>query len=106
QYWGSASADQKGAYNYAGIKNPVIDEMIQSVIDAPNREQLIIRTKVLDRLLRSGYYHVLTYGKGENWIAVWNMYHRPQQPARFDAAVDYWWSDPSLANQVMQYLKR
>ena len=55
QLWGSAAADQAGNYNYAGIKNPVIDQVINSVIRAPDREQLVIRTRVLDRLLRAGY---------------------------------------------------
>lgn len=106
QYWGSQSADQQGAYNYAGIKNPVIDEVIQSIIEAPNREQLIIRTKVLDRILRSGYYHILTYGKGENWLAYWNMYQRPQRQARLATALDYWWVNTDKANAVDLYLKK
>src|SRR5690606_6067053 len=53
QFWGSASADQPGNYNYAGIKNAVIDDVITKVIQAPDRQQLVIRTKVLDRLLRA-----------------------------------------------------
>ena len=65
QLWGSAAADQAGNYNYAGIKNPVIDQVINSVIRAPDREQLVIRTRVLDRLLRAGYYQIPTYGKGK-----------------------------------------
>lgn len=106
QYWGSASADQEGSYNYAGIKNPVIDEMIQHIIEAPNREQLIIRTRVLDRILRSGYYHILTYGKGENWLAYWNMYQRPERQARLATALDYWWVNAEKANAVELYLRK
>ena len=70
QLWGSASADQVGNYNYAGIKNAVIDEVIEQVIHAPNRQQLVVRTKVLDRLLRAGYYQIPTYGKGENCLPI------------------------------------
>lgn len=106
QYWGSASADQEGSYNYAGIKNPVIDEIIQSIIEAPNREQLIVRTRVLDRILRSGYYHILTYGKGENWLAYWNMYQRPERQARLATALDYWWVNAEKANAVELYLRK
>lgn len=106
QFWGSASADQPGNYNYAGIKNPVIDEVIQQIIRAPDREQLVIRTKVLDRLLRAGYYQIPTYGKGENWFAYWNMYHQPKVKPKLSTGIDYWWSDAGQAKKVTQYLNQ
>ncbi|MGE8558349.1 MAG: extracellular solute-binding protein [Acinetobacter sp.] len=104
QFWGSASADQPGNYNYAGIKNPVIDDMVQQVIRAPSREQLVIRTRVLDRLLRAGYYQIPTYGKGENWFAYWNMYHQPKVKPKLSSGIDYWWSDAGQAKKVTRYL--
>ena len=106
QFWGSASADQPGNYNYAGIKNPVIDEVIQQLIRAPDREQLVVRTKVLDRLLRAGYYQIPTYGKGENWFAYWNMYHQPKVKPKLSTGIDYWWSDAGQAKKVTQYLNQ
>ncbi|MFH7767422.1 extracellular solute-binding protein [Acinetobacter sp. BSP-28] len=104
QLWGSASADQPGNYNYAGIKNPVIDEVVQQVIHAPSREQLVLKTRVLDRLLRAGYYQIPTYGKGENWFAYWNMYHQPKVKPKLSSGIDYWWSDAGQAKKVTQYL--
>ena len=104
QFWGSASADQPGNYNYAGIKNPVIDDMVQQVIRAPSREQLVLRTRVLDRLLRAGYYQIPTYGKGENWFAYWNMYHQPKVKPKLSSGIDYWWSNAGQAKKVTQYL--
>lgn len=106
QFWGSKAANESGNYNYAGIKNPVIDEAIQLVINAPNREQLILRTKILDRLLRSGYYQILTYGKGETWLAYWNMYEQPKIKPKLNVGVDYWWSNPEKAKKVTQYLRK
>jgi microcin C transport system substrate-binding protein len=106
QLWGSAAADQAGNYNYAGIKNPVIDQVINSVIRAPDRQQLVIRTRVLDRLLRAGYYQIPTYGKGENWLAYWNMYHQPKQKPKLSVGLDYWWIDSKQAQQVSSYLRR
>lgn len=104
QFWTSQSADQQGNYNYAGIKNPAIDALVEKVIRAPNREQLIIRTQALDRLLRAGYYHIPTYGKGENWLAYWNMYRQPQVKPKLSTGIDYWWSDAKQAQKVRQYL--
>ena len=106
QLWSSAAADQPGNYNYAGIKNPVIDEVVQQLIRAPNREQLIVRTKVLDRLLRAGYYQIPTYGKGENWYAYWNMYRQPAIKPKLSAGIDYWWSDAAQAKKVAHYLRQ
>lgn len=106
QFWGSASADQPGNYNYSGIKNPVIDTLIEQIIQAPNREQLVLRTQVLDRLLRAGYYQIPTYGKGENWFAYWNMYLQPKVKPKLSAGIDYWWSDAAQAKKVNQYLRK
>ncbi|WP_308912310.1 extracellular solute-binding protein [Acinetobacter schindleri] len=106
QFWSSASADQPGNYNYAGIKNAVIDDAITKVIQAPDRQQLVIRTKVLDGLLRAGYYQIPTYGKGGNWYAYWNMYEQPKIKPKLAVGFDFWWSNPQKAAQVSQYLRR
>ncbi|ATO18240.1 ABC transporter substrate-binding protein [Acinetobacter sp. LoGeW2-3] len=106
QFWSSASADQPGNYNYAGIKNAAIDDVITKVIQAPDRQQLVIRTKVLDRLLRAGYYQIPTYGKGSNWYAYWNMYEQPKIKPKLAVGFDFWWSNPQKAAQVTQYLRR
>lgn len=106
QFWGSQAADQPGNYNYAGIKNSAIDQAIQQVIHAPDREQLVISTKVLDRLLRAGYYQILTYGKGEIWLAYWNMYDQPKVKPKLAVGLDYWWSDPNKTQKIQQYLQQ
>ena len=50
-YWGSPAADQPGSRNYAGIKNPAVDALIERVIFAKNRAELVAATKALDRVL-------------------------------------------------------
>src|SRR3546814_10119881 len=56
EYWGSAAADEASSRNYAGIKDPVVDELIELMISAPSRESLIQRTRALDRVLLWGHY--------------------------------------------------
>ena len=105
QYWGSASADQEGNFNLAGIKNPAIDAMIDKIIRAPSREQLIVSTRAMDRLLRAGYYMIPTYSKSKYWVAYWDMYaYSPQRP-KYDLGIDYWWVDPAKEKRVLQYLQ-
>jgi len=55
-FWTSAAADRTGSRNSMGIKNAVIDEMVDLVVNAPSREELIIRTRALDRMLLRGHY--------------------------------------------------
>ncbi len=104
QFWGSAAAVQNGNYNYAGIRNPVIDEVISKLVTAKDREQQITYTHVLDRLLRAGYYQIPTYGKGDYWYAYWNMYQQPKVKPVLSAGIEYWWSNANQAKKVAQYL--
>ncbi len=57
-YWGSWAAEQNGSRNYAGIKHPAIDEVINKITNARNREKLIQYTRTLDRLLRAGNWMI------------------------------------------------
>ena len=56
EFWGSATADAPGGANLIGIKDPVIDELIDLVIMAPDRQSLVTRTRALDRVLLWGHY--------------------------------------------------
>jgi microcin C transport system substrate-binding protein len=105
QLWGSQAARQPGNYNYAGIQNPLIDRVIDQVIQAQSREQLTVRTRAVDRLLRAGYYHIPTYGTGEYWYAYWNMYQQPRIRPKLAAGIDYWWVDAGKARHMAPYLK-
>lgn len=106
QMWGSRAADEQGNYNYAGIKNPVIDELVAKLIQAPDREQLVLYTRVLDRVLRAGYYHLLTYNNANEWYASWDIYQQPQLSPKLSIGLDYWWVDPKKQAKVNQYLKQ
>jgi hypothetical protein len=48
-YWGSQAADQPGSRNLIGIKNPAVDKLIDRVVFAKSREELVAATKALDR---------------------------------------------------------
>ena len=106
QMWGTKAANEFGNYNYAGIKNPVIDDVIQHIIQAPNREQLVLQTKVLDRLLRAGHYQILTYSKEKLWFSYWNMYRQPQVKPKLSDGIEYWWVDTKQAQKVSHYLRK
>ena len=50
-YWGSRAADQAGSRNLAGIRNPAVDALIDRVIFAKTRQELVAATRALDRVL-------------------------------------------------------
>ena len=58
EFWTSGMADTQGSRNYAGIKDPVVDALVEAVISAPDRHSLVQRTRALDRVLLWGHYVV------------------------------------------------
>lgn len=93
-FWNSQEADRAGSRNIAGIKNPVIDELIELIIQAPNREQLIYRTRALDRVLLWGHYVIPQYHNRSYRIAYWNKFEQPQQRPRYGLGLNTWWAKP------------
>ena len=96
-YWSSAAADAPGSRNLAGIKDPVIDELIELVITAPDRESLVQRTRALDRTLLWGYYVIPHFHISVDRIAYWDKFGIPDYvPLNGEAAnIDAWWIDPA-----------
>ena len=82
-FWGSQAADQAGSRNLVGIKNPAVDALIERVIFAKDRAELVAATKALDRVLLWNHYVVpqWTYGK------VRTRALGPLRPAREAAAI-------------------
>ncbi|MEB3792116.1 extracellular solute-binding protein [Acinetobacter sp. IK40] len=106
QFWGSAAADEAGNYNYSGIKNPVIDQMIEKIVRAKTREEVVLYTRVLDRLLRAGYYQILTYGKPERWFAYWDIYQQPSVKPKLSVGWEYWWVDADQTKKQGQSIQK
>jgi microcin C transport system substrate-binding protein len=99
-YWSSVAADSNASRNYAGIKNPVIDDLIELLIIAPTRESLVARTRALDRVLLWGHYMIPNWHLRKQRILYWDKFSRPEQPARFGTSTDLWWFDPAKAARL------
>ena len=56
--FGSKAADTEGSSNVIGVKDPAVDALLDKVVAAQTRPQLIAALKALDRVLRHGYYAV------------------------------------------------
>jgi len=91
--FGSESADRPGTFNLSGLKDPVVDALIDQVIAAEDRETLTVRVKALDRVLRDRLIWVPNWYKGSHWIAYWDVFGFPDEKPPFDRGTDYWWFD-------------
>ena len=99
-YWGSASADQRASPNYIGVRNPVIDEIIDKLISAKSRKELVTYTKILDRILLFNYYLIPQFHIGHYRVAYWNKISRPEVSPKYDLGFDFWWFDPKKAKNM------
>jgi microcin C transport system substrate-binding protein len=101
-FWGSAVADQPGGQNTIGIKDPVVDELIELVIAAPDRQSLITRTHALDRVLLWGFYLIPQQRSTEIWVAYWNKFGRPEKTPGYGVGFSSWWVDQNKAAALGQ----
>lgn len=94
EYWGSAAADKPASRNIIGIKNPAVDHLIEKIIYAPTREDVIAATRALDRVLLWNRYVVLQWHRPTEWIAYWNTFGRPAKlPSQSPGWLQTWWYD-------------
>ncbi len=91
-YWSSSSADTIGSRNYAGINDPMIDELVEKIILAPTREELVALTHALDRILKWRYYAVPQWHNPVVWFAKWRHIQvpQPQPPYRGVDSLSFW----------------
>jgi microcin C transport system substrate-binding protein len=100
EYWGSHAADEPSSRNIAGIKDPVIDELIELVIAAPSRESLVQRTRALDRVLLWGHYVIPQLIAPFDRIVFWDKFGRPEITPLNGPSVLYWWIDKEKADSL------
>ena len=80
-YWGSQAADQPGSRNLAGIKNPAVDTLIDRVIFAKTRQELVAATRALDRVLLWNHYVVPQWTYTKERTLRWNRFWQARQHA-------------------------
>jgi microcin C transport system substrate-binding protein len=93
-YFSSEAAGTPGSRNLAGIRDPVVDRLIELVIAAPDRAALVARTRALDRVLLWGHYVIPHYHLGAFRVAYWNRFGRPAVSPKYELGLDTWWVDP------------
>lgn len=105
-YWSSSTANQPGSPNYMGVKNPVLDEIIDKLISAKSRDELVTFTKVLDRILLFNYYLIPQFHIGHYRVAYWNKISRPEISPKYDLGFDFWWFDSEKAKNIGKIISK
>jgi microcin C transport system substrate-binding protein len=100
EYWGSRAADEQGSRNLLGIKNKVIDELIEELVRAPDRPSLVAHTRALDRVLQYGYYVIPHYHLSAFRVAFWDKFRRPATSPKYAVGMETWWIDPAAEQSV------
>jgi microcin C transport system substrate-binding protein len=92
-YWGSEYAKQTGSQNAIGIAAPVVDELIEKIISAPDRASLVTCVHALDRVLQWGHYLIPNWHLTYDRIAYWSKFEHPAVTPAQGAQLDAWWID-------------
>jgi microcin C transport system substrate-binding protein len=97
--WSSQAADTPGSRNYVGIRDPAVDALVERVIFAKSRGELIAATRALDRVLLWNHYVVPQFTDDKVRAARWDRYHRPDQLPEYGGSTfpSVWWWDAKRA---------
>ena len=100
-YYGTAAADERGTGNMGGIKNEVVDELIEKIINAPTLEDLQITTRAMDRVLLWNDYVIPQFYNGIFRLAYWNRFGKPETLPRYGTGFPgSWWIDSELDSKL------
>jgi len=92
----SSSAEQNGSRNYMGLKDPVVDALLDKIIYANSRAELVVAAHALDRVLMYGEYLLPNWYIDKHRIAYWNKFAYPKTLPLYFSATDWmlktWWS--------------
>ncbi|MGL4397718.1 MAG: extracellular solute-binding protein [Hyphomicrobium sp.] len=101
EFWGSAAADKEGSRNTAGIKNPAVDKLIDKIVFATDRADLVAATRALDRVLLWNHYVVPHWHYPFERLAWWDKFGRPATlPSQSSSPMEVWWYDADKAKAL------
>ena len=100
-YWGSAAADSESSQNYAGIKDPAVDALVERIVVTKNRDELVAATHALDRVLMANQYVIPSYALRFSRIARWDRFDHPEKLPEYSVGFPtVWWWDEAKAQKI------
>ncbi|MEJ1463585.1 MAG: extracellular solute-binding protein [Candidatus Sedimenticola sp. (ex Thyasira tokunagai)] len=99
-YWTTKAAEQSGSRNLAGIKDPVVDQLVERMIASSSRAELVANTKALDRVLLAGFYVIPNWYMPADRILYWDKFSRPEVTIKSGVMTGRWWFDEEKAERL------
>ena len=100
-FWSTASADVSGSGNLAAVRDPVVDELVDLLIQAPDRGTLVATTRALDRVLLWGHYVIPQWHIRSFRLVYWNKFGRPATRPKYGLGFPAtWWIDQEKAARL------
>jgi microcin C transport system substrate-binding protein len=100
-FFSSESAHRPGSNNRAGIADPVVDTLIETIIAAQSREDLTIACRALDRVIRAGRYWIPHWYSASHRVAYWDVFGFPPKPPNYSRGIpETWWYDQDKAAKL------
>ena len=99
-YFGSEGVKNPGSFNFAGVNDPVVDELVEGLISATSLEEQQSYARALDRVLLWGDYVVPNWYLSSNRLLYWDKFDRPAVLPWEGARLEYWWIDAEKASTL------
>jgi microcin C transport system substrate-binding protein len=97
----SSDAPVEGSSNLSGVAHPAVDDLVERVVGAASRAELVTAARALDRVVRALRLAVPGWTRYAYRIARWDVFARPPLRPRYAAgAAETWWIDPTRARRV------
>lgn len=97
EYWTQAAADQEGSRNYPGVRDEVVDQLVDNIVRSKDRESLVANTRALDRVLLYGFYVIPNWHLAADRVLYWNKFGIPDVPLKSGVVTTRWWIDDAMA---------
>jgi microcin C transport system substrate-binding protein len=95
-FWGCAAAKEPGSRNVIGICDPAVEKLVDRVIFAKSRAELLAATHALDRVLLWRHYVVPQWYSPFDRVAYWARLAHPKPTPTYSIGFpDIWWFDAS-----------
>jgi len=102
--WTSQAAKVPGSQNYMGIQNPAIDELVDTLVKAKTRRELVNAVQALDRILTHQFYIVPHWFIGYDRMVHWNKFSHPNilpsASSRYNHFLEWWWWDEAKVQKL------
>ncbi len=95
-FWSSSAADSAGSMNYAGVKHPAVDSLVEQLIAAPTLEVQQTTAHALDRVLLHLFFVIPHWHTPVHRFLLWDKIGTPTVSPIKGMDVNTFWENPAV----------